>query len=134
MNNGELKTLGWKILPWLADIVCALLVWWAVQINTQLKSMQVDITALQLWKAETAGNRWTALDHTKYADEQVKITQGLLLQISDLRQVNIKDMSEIKIALAQMPKTGDLPPIWFRDYVKAIEGKLDEHMKDTKKP
>ena len=134
MNNGELKTLGWKILPWLADIVCALLVYWAAQINTQIKTMSQDIVALQLWKAETSANRWTALDHTRYSDEQGKTTQAIMAKMADMQMQWLKDIADVKLALAQVPKTGDLPPVWFREYVKSIEVKLDEHMKESRKP
>jgi|GEM_PF-4935479 len=134
MNNGELKTLGWKILPWLADVVCALLVYWATQINTQLKTMSQDIAALQLWKAETSGNRYTSSDHVRYAEEQARVNQSIMTKMSDQQMLWLKDIADVKLALAQVPKTGDLPPVWFREYVKSIEVKLDEHMKESRKP
>ena len=140
-GDGALKTIGWKLLPWMADLVCGLLVWWAVQINAQIKEIQAqdllfreDISALREWRAETSGNRYTAGDHVKYADVQAQHIQAILTRISDLQQTWLVEVAGIKVQLAQMPKKDDLPPPWFREYVKTIEAKLDKHMEKDGKP
>jgi len=133
-SNGDktIMSIGMKILPWMADLICAFLCWWAAQVNMELKDMRRDLTSLREWRAEAAGNRWTSSDHTKYADEQNKRTQDILLKMSDMQQTWLRDIADIKITLASVPKKDDLPPMWFRDYVKSIEIKLDAHIEKGK--
>lgn len=133
MSGPEMKSLGWKIVPWFMNLVCALLTAWAVRVNEQLTDIQKEVQSLKEWRAETAGNRYTAKDHVAYADGQAKEIQGLWSKIADLQQVWLKDMGEIKIALASVPKRDENPPQWFRDYVKTLEERIQRHEQENAK-
>lgn len=108
MSGSEAKNLAWKILPWIMDIVAALLTAWAVQVNKQMTTLQTEMQALKEWRAETAGNRYTAKDHAMFAESNAKELQGLWKEIAGLQQTWLRDMSEIKITLAQLPTKTDI--------------------------
>ena len=95
--------LGNKILPWMANVLCGFLMWWASGVNAELKSIRTDMVGMNN-KAYEMQTTW------------------------------LRDINDIKVILASVPKKEDLPPAWFREYVRTIETKLDEHVKETKKP
>ena len=119
-TNGLLGKMGWKLLPWLADIVCALLCFWAVQINIELKDQRREVQALKEWKAETAGNRYTARDHYVYAAATSKEIQVLWARVAETQQTWLNDINDVKVTLANMPKKDDL-----RDAMSALEKRVD---------
>ena len=135
MTGDTLKSIGWRLLPWMADLLCAMLTWWAVQVNAEIKEIRKDVIILREWKAETSGNRYTSADHVKYAQSQAEQIASILLRIADMQQLWLREVSEIKVVMAQLPKRDELPPQWFRDYVKGIETKIDKHLdKEPMKP
>lgn len=118
MSTTDMKSLGWKILPWLMDIVCALLMAWAVQLNKQVGEIQRDVQSIKEWRAETTGNRYTARDHAVYSDTVNKEFQSIWSKFSDLQQTWLNDVSAIKVSLAQMPTRMD---------IKALDDRIREH-------
>ena len=111
MSSTEMKGLAWKVLPWIMDLVAALLTAWAVQVNQQLGKMQADVQALKEWKAETSGNRYTVKDHVTFAESNAKELQQLWMKIAEMQQTWLRDMGDIKIALAQLPTKADIQTI-----------------------
>ena len=127
-NGSEWSKLGWKILPWMADVLCAILAFCMLELWSTIKTVRTDVNTLKEWRAETAGNRWTAGDHAKYADEQNKRIQDILSAIANTQQTWLRDIADIKVVLAMVPRKDELPPKWFQDYVRGIEEKLDKHI------
>ncbi len=94
--------IAWKLLAWGADALCALLCYYAVQVNRELKSMSSDIQELREWRAETAGNRYTVKDHNTYAEQQAREFQLLRANMSDMQQQWLKDIGEIRVAIMRI--------------------------------
>lgn len=108
MSATDAKSLALKIFPWIMDLAAAGLLAWAAQLNQQITVMQNELQGLKEWKAETAGNRYTAKDHASYAESNAKELQQLWKEIAGLQQTWLRDMGEIKVTLAQLPTKSDL--------------------------
>jgi hypothetical protein len=130
-EESAVKSIGWKLLPWVADALCAMLCYYAFQFNVELKEIRKDVVELREWRAETAGNRWTAGDQTLYSQKQAEELSKVWNKISEIQQTWLRDVSDIRIQLGQLPKRDELPPQWFRDYVKGVENKIDKHIDST---
>ncbi len=94
--------LAWKILAWMADALCALLCYYAVQVNREIKIMSKEIQDLREWRAETAGNRYTAKDHNAYAEQQAREFQIVRASMADMQAQWLKDVSDIKVSLTRI--------------------------------
>lgn len=105
MSNGDeadIKNIGWKLVPWLADIVCAFLVYYAFQVNAQLASLRDDMQSLKEWKAETTGNRYTSRDHVSYADQVQGEFSKVWSRMAEMQQSWLRDVGDIKVLLARL--------------------------------
>ena len=113
MSNGDKSTylsgIGWKILPWLADLVCAFLTYFAWQMNVAIAEIRSDlrdanheIVALNLWRAETQGNRYTAKDHTTYAEAVQREFITVSDRIAALQREWLANLADVKVTLARL--------------------------------
>lgn len=102
------KELALKLFSWLMDLVAVGLLAWATQLNQEIQATRTDVQALKEWRAETAGNRYTAKDHALYAESNSRELQQLWKEIAGLQQTWLRDMAEIKITLAQLPTKTDI--------------------------
>ena len=112
-----LMSLGWKILPWMADLICALLVWWAYEINGELRDLRdeqrgikADVASIREWRAETAGNRYTSKDHVAFAEQNAKEFQLVRADMSELKQQWLKEVGEIRVALVRLEAKMEAKP------------------------
>lgn len=128
MTDSDNKTLAWKILPWLMDLLCAILLAWAAKLHTNLSdlhnnlmSIDNEVQLLKEWRAETAGNRYTSKDHVVYAEANAKEMQLLWKEIAVLQQTWLRDMTDIKVMLARMPT---------KDDIGSIDNRLRQHIED----
>lgn len=110
------KDLGWKLLPWIANIVCGFLAWWASTMNNEIKSVHLEIQSLKEWRAETSGSRYTSKDHALYAEAQAAELARLWKAQNELQSQWIREVSAIRESIAALPK--DNPPKWFETYVR----------------
>lgn len=122
MSNTDMKALAWKILPWLMDTVCALLLFWAAQLNADLKVLKLDLQAIKEWRAETSASRYTAKDHVTFAEANSKELQNLWMKIAEMQQTWLRDISDIKVSLARMPT---------KDDIQVVDNRLREHVQQT---
>lgn len=119
-NRRRFDDISWRILGWLMDALALGLI--AVTVNLHLR-----ITKLELWQAETAGNRYTSQDHARYAEEQARELTRLWAAQADMQKKWLVDIGDIKAAIAKLPT--ESPPQWFVDYVRERNADLDERVK-----
>jgi hypothetical protein len=102
MTSEHLASAGWRLLPWLGNIVIAFLVWWAAQVNGQLANIQLDVQALREWRAETAANRFTSHDHARFAQTQAQEQLRLWQAVAELQREIMGAVGEIKTSVSNI--------------------------------
>lgn len=120
------RALAWKILPWLMDLLCAILLAWAAKLHSDLADLHrellnvgAEVQLLKEWRAETTGNRYTSKDHVAYAESNAKEMQLLWKEIASLQQTWLRDMTDIKVLLARMPT---------KDDISVIDARMRQHI------
>lgn len=126
-NRHRFDDFSWKLLGWLLDAIAVGALAFTIHLHARL-------TDLELWRAETAGNRYTAQDHASYAENQSKEITRLWAAQADMQKKWLVDIGDIKAAIAQLPR--ESPPQWFADYVRERNAELDARIKrlEDKKP
>jgi hypothetical protein len=116
LNN---KEVPWKILGWLLDFIATagiLLMgyFWRLNVDehkrfmTDLNGLNNRVTALELWQAETRGNRFTSADGQAVWKEIAAIRQEMLQELSSIRTLLAsieyikEDVKEVKRVVEQM--------------------------------
>lgn len=98
------------ILKWVAGIVAAVIVGvGGLAINRsidKLDKLDARLSAMELWKAEVSGTRFTSHDG-----------QQVWQKIADLQR-----------EMATLPK--EVPPKWFVDRVALLESKVDKNAQE----
>jgi len=102
MENTSLNHIAWKILPWLADVLCAFLVWWAVQINSEIRTIRNDINELREFRATTMASRYTSADAQQHQERQAQELTKIWAKIADIQQQWLRDLSDIKSSISRI--------------------------------
>jgi hypothetical protein len=98
----HLNHLAWKILPWMADVLCAFLVWWAVQINSEIRAIRTELSELREFRATTLASRYTTLDAQQHNERQTAELTKLWAKIADIQQQWLRDLSDIKSSISRI--------------------------------
>lgn len=115
-SESVFKDLGWKLLPWITNILCGVLTWWASSLSEDIGVIHREIESLKEWKAETSAGKYTAKDHALYAEMQSAEIAKLWKAQNELQSQWIREISSIREAIAALPKEN--PPKWFETYVR----------------
>lgn len=124
MSSTDLKSFGWRILPWCGNIITAFLIYWAATLAGEVRDLRIDMDSLKTWRAGIEQTQWTSKDQAKYATDSSKDIQSIWMKLAEIQQGTLVALGEIKVTLAQVPKKDDEPPQWFRDYVKGIDDRV----------
>jgi hypothetical protein len=117
MSEGERTMDPWKILGWIFDALGALALGFCIWMAT-------EITDLKVWRAETAGNRFTAGMQADYASRQAAEISGIWREMANMKTEWLREINAMNLKLTQLPQTLQVPPKWWEDYVR---GMLSEH-------
>lgn len=108
----------WKILGWLADLMAGIAIAYSIYIGSQLTVLSDKIQDIQVWRAETTGNRWNSQMQADYAAKQTVELTRLWAEIATMKTEWVKSLNEVNIKLASLPATLQLPPKWWEGYVR----------------
>ena len=125
-NRRKFDDISWKILGWLMDAI-------AVAGLAFIVNLHLRTTALEMWKAETSGNRWNSQMHADYAAGQAKELTRIWAEMSTMKTEWIKGMNDINVKLAALPASLQMPPKWWEDYVRSQLADHNERLKDLEK-
>jgi len=120
----ESQDLSWRLLGWILDIIAVGALAFSINLHSR-------ITGLELWKAETSGNRWNSNMQAQFASQQAQEHTKLWKQMANDRQQIASDISAIRQSLAKMPD--QLPPKWWEDYVREKLHDTDLRIKQLEK-
>lgn len=101
-ENNSFNHLAWKILPWMADVLCAFLVWWAVQINSEIRTIRNELSELREFRATTLASRYTSVEAQQHQDRQALELTKIWAKIADIQQQWLRDLSDIKTSIAKI--------------------------------
>ena len=122
VNRRMFDSLPWKLLGWLIDAI-------AVAGFAFMVNLNVRTTQLEMWKAETSGNRWNSQMQADYAAAQARELTKIWAEMSNMKTEWIKGMNDINVKLASLPATLQLPPKWWEDYVRNNLADHNERLK-----
>ena len=121
-NRRKFDDVAWKILGWLLDAI-------AVASLAFIVNLHIRTTQLEMWKAETSGNRWNSQMQADYAAAQARELTKIWGEMSNMKTEWIKGMNDINVKLASLPATLQLPPKWWEDYVRSNLADHNERLK-----
>lgn len=123
-SNPKTGDLAWRMLGWILDVAVLGLIAYSVSLNVRLSN-------LELWRAETAANRWTGPQQAAYQEQVSAELFKLWGRMAEDRAQIAKDLGDIKACLAAMPK--ETPPKWWENEVRSTFEKQDERIKELEK-
>lgn len=125
-NRRKFDDLSWKVLGWLMDAI-------AVAGLAFIVNLHIRTTQLEMWKAETSGNRWNSQMQADYAAGQARELTRIWAEMATMKTDWIKGMNDINLKLAALPQSLQLPPKWWEDYVRSNFAEHNARIKELEK-
>ena len=92
-NNGRIDP--WAILGWFFNIVAGIALAFALALADR-------VSGLELWRAETSGNRYTSMDRAADAARDHQEKQALWKEMNLMQRQWLGEVSAINVTLAEI--------------------------------
>lgn len=102
MTTDSINKLAVKLMPWVANALCAGLLWWAQEINTQLRQIQLEIQEIKEWKSSMVASRYTMTDAAIFAEKQSAEIAKLSTRLTEVEQKWLRDLGDIKVSIGKI--------------------------------